>query len=71
MNKKLAGKTQIKSNSRRHAAEFAALCFNRRVIRILLLAVGAVLLTAGIITGNFRDVFRKASMICFECIGIG
>lgn len=42
-----------------------------RLLRIIMLILGIVLLTIGIATGDFANVFRKASKICYECIGIG
>lgn len=43
----------------------------QNLIRILLLAAGAALLIAGLLTGGFDEVREKAVMICRECIGIG
>lgn len=34
-------------------------------------AMGVVLLAAGIYRDQFTDIYRKAVMICLECIGIG
>ncbi len=33
--------------------------------------IGVVFLTIGYFAGQFEDIFRKAVMICLECIGIG
>lgn len=38
---------------------------------ILGLGVGVVCLLVGIMQGQLTDIFRKAVMICLECIGIG
>lgn len=35
------------------------------------LAMGMVCLVAGYYGGQFADIYRKAIMICLECIGIG
>lgn len=35
------------------------------------LAVGILLLAAGLWQDQFADIYRKAVMICMECIGIG
>lgn len=35
------------------------------------LGVGAIFLFLGFINDQFTDIFRKAVMICLECIGIG
>ena len=37
----------------------------------IMLAVAAVLIVLGIAQGDGLDVWRKASLICYECIGIG
>ena len=43
----------------------------RLIIVILLLAVSAGLVTAGVIRGEVFAVFTKAVHICLECIGLG
>lgn len=43
----------------------------KRIVSLGLLVVAAALLVVGIITGDVVNVFRKATMICYECIGIG
>ena len=43
----------------------------RLTIAILLLAVSAGLLTAGVMRGEVFMVFTKAVRICLECIGLG
>ena len=35
------------------------------------LVVGILLLAAGLWQDQFADIYRKAVMICMECIGIG
>lgn len=32
---------------------------------------GVICLLLGALNGQFGDIFRKAVMICLECIGIG
>lgn len=34
-------------------------------------SMGVILLTAGAYYEQFTDIYRKAIMICLECIGIG
>lgn len=34
-------------------------------------SVGLLLLCLGIWNGQYEDIYRKAIMICLECIGIG
>lgn len=35
------------------------------------IVVGILFLVLGAAKGQFTDIFRKAVMICLECIGIG
>ena len=37
----------------------------------VVLAAAAVLIVFGVMQGDALDVWRKASLICYECIGIG
>ena len=43
----------------------------RIVLQIALLAVGLVLMGAGVLRGELMEIFRKGTVICMECIGIG
>lgn len=43
----------------------------RKVLRLVFLILAVVLIGLGIYTGDYLGVLRKATMICFECIGIG
>ena len=38
---------------------------------VLVLAIGVALIVLGIAQGDMLDTWRKASLICYECIGIG
>lgn len=38
---------------------------------VIVLVVAAALVALGIAQGDAFDVWRKASLICYECIGIG
>lgn len=38
---------------------------------LVLLFLGLVFLALGLSQGGYRDTFRKAVMVCLECIGIG
>ena len=40
-------------------------------IRLFLLFLSLVFISAGVINGGFTDVWSKAMMICRECIGLG
>ena len=42
-----------------------------RIIALILLALGIVLIVAGVFRGEAEAVFNKACRICMECIGIG
>ncbi len=45
---------------------------SRRVFfTIILMCAGALMLFAGIVSGEPSSVMRKAVYICLECIGIG
>ncbi len=39
--------------------------------QILVFAIAAAFLTAGLLRGEASDVLQKAMRICLECIGIG
>ena len=43
----------------------------RNGLRIALLALGIVFVLFGVARGEAGAVFKKASMVCLECIGIG
>jgi len=42
-----------------------------KYIRLAIVVVAVAFIGVGIYTGEFEQLYRKASMICFECIGIG
>lgn len=37
----------------------------------IVLVLAAALIALGVMQGDVLDVWRKASLICYECIGIG
>lgn len=37
----------------------------------IVLVLAAALIALGVMQGDALDVWRKASLICYECIGIG
>lgn len=37
----------------------------------IVLVLAAALIALGVMQGDELDVWRKASLICYECIGIG
>lgn len=41
------------------------------LVRTALLAAAVLLIALGIANGGMRDMFRKAILICMECVGIG
>ena len=43
----------------------------RFVLQVTLLVVGLVLMGAGILRGELLEIFRKGTVVCMECIGIG
>ncbi|MDR1620089.1 MAG: thioredoxin [Clostridiales bacterium] len=43
----------------------------RTVAAIALLVLAALFITLGMARGEDAGVYRKASIICLECIGIG
>ncbi len=44
---------------------------NKRRVWILGVLAGALFLAAGAFQGQFAVIWKKAVMICLECIGIG
>lgn len=40
-------------------------------IACIVLALAAILIAVGVAQGDPLWVFRKAALICYECIGIG
>ena len=42
-----------------------------QIQRILVLALGALLLVGGIFRGDMLELWRRATQLCLGCIGIG
>ena len=45
--------------------------FRRNRTAVAALVIGAVLVSVGLWRGEAETVFRKASNVCMECIGLG
>lgn len=61
---------RMERNSQQHASKGKG----RRAgvpLWLVVLAAAAALIVLGVAQGDALDVWRKASMVCFECIGIG
>ena len=43
----------------------------RSVLPVIILLAGAVMMVLGVWRGELHDIFRKATILCLECIGIG
>ncbi len=43
----------------------------KNLVRISLLIISITFIAYGISSGEMKQVFRKAILICLECIGIG
>ena len=43
----------------------------RFAVQIALLAIGLAMMGAGVLRGELIEIFRKGTIICMECIGIG
>ena len=43
----------------------------RKAMPAAILALGIALAVLGIWHGELADIWRKAAMVCLECIGIG
>jgi len=50
---------------------FAKYFLTYRIIQIFLILIGIVMLVLGIIHGEAREIYKKAIIVCMECIGIG
>ena len=44
---------------------------SKRIISCVLLIAALGLIGLGVMNGGYRDVWNKARLICYECIGIG
>lgn len=42
-----------------------------RIASIILIGVGLVAMIVGVFQGEAQIVFKKATLICLECIGLG
>lgn len=43
----------------------------KQVISCVILVAAIGFIGIGVLNGGYRDVWNKARLICFECIGIG
>jgi hypothetical protein len=43
----------------------------RFFIQIVILLVGVIMMTFGLLRGEALEILRKAIVVCMECIGIG
>jgi len=41
----------------------------KKQVILIILSVSAII--AGVYRGELTDIFRKATLICLECIGVG
>ncbi|MCL2199180.1 MAG: hypothetical protein FWB80_09680 [Defluviitaleaceae bacterium] len=42
-----------------------------KILQISLVLLGLIFIAAGVIMGEAREIFEKATIICMECIGLG
>jgi len=43
----------------------------RSVLPVVILLAGVIMMVLGVWRGELHDIFRKATILCLECIGIG
>lgn len=43
----------------------------KRKLPLVLLAVSLIVMTAGLLLGEYRSALEKAITVCLDCIGIG
>jgi len=50
---------------------FTKIFLKYHIVQLFLILIGIVLLVLGITQGEAREIFKKAIIVCMECIGIG
>lgn len=43
----------------------------KRILRLVLILSAFICMIIGLCLGHFRDNYSRASVICWECIGLG
>lgn len=66
---------RMAANNENRPENRVAASSSKRSLRVpawaVVLVAAAVLIALGVMQGDAIDVWRKASLICYECIGIG
>ena len=44
---------------------------NKTALQAVILVIGIIMMTIGLLRGEALEILRKATIVCMECIGLG